>query len=347
MVSGMWSGLDDLARRFPSVAGDSGAIRDLALGSSAPRTNDRYLGVFRQFVDMCKSYGIPKSEYFPASPAVVALFVRQLHTLGRKPATIRVALSSITWVHVISGHANPCDDVTLRMVTGGAMRAGAGPVRHAMPLAADDLQDALTYLVATGTLKDLRLAAMMSMSFGAFLRISELLALTWQDVSVPPGPPERVEVFVARRKNDQEAHGTTRRIPAGMGDQTGMAPLLRAYAGALGRQWPQPNADPLWPQLPETGRPARLRPMGWRTANDELRRVLTTIGLPADEYSWHSHRAGAATSAADRGVPEPVMMAAGGWRSASAARTYVHYSNTTLTAASATALARGARASGQ
>ena len=82
----------------------------------------------------------------------------------------------------------------------------------------------------------------------------------------------------------------------------------------------------MWPAIDARGSVSHLEQMTRTEAYAALRAALDSVGVDGASYSWHSLRAGAATSAANRGVPEPVMMAAGGWRSVTAARGYVHYS---------------------
>lgn len=341
---GLWADVQRLTEGRPGLAEAFAATRDLALGSNAQRTRERYTGVFRAFTVFCAGHGIPRAAFFPASPAVVALYVQHVSARGLAASSIRVALAAITWAHIVSGHVDPCTDATLRLIAAGAQREAARPVRHANPLSPVDLDRCLRRLQARFTFRSIRLALMMRIAFAAFLRVSELMALRWCDITVRDGA---LCVFIARRKNDQEALGTTRLIPLEPESPVGVQPLLRDYAAALDQPVPSTSAMAMWPNLTPGGAPDYLSPMSRADAYAGLRAALTAVGVDGDTYTWHSLRAGAATSAADRGVPEPLMMAAGGWKSADAARGYVHYSAATMLATVATATAVGsARAAG-
>ena len=339
MSAGMWRELEEIADQFPALSQEAEATRDLALGCNAPRTSERYLGVFRKFVEFCRGAGLPRDAYFPASPAVVALFVQRLSARGLRPATVRVSLAALAWVHVVSGHVNPCTDATLRLVADGASRANAGPTRHATPIHPSDLRRVLEFLAWRGTPRSFQLASMMSIAFAAFLRIEELLALRWSDVTVGVGdPPAALLVFVGKRKNDQQREGVTRPVPADTATPTATWQLMRRYARAVRHPFPAGDDETLWPLIAEDGSVDYSVVLPRTAAYRALRFAFDAVGLRGDEYGWHCFRAGAATSAADRGVPEEVLMAAGGWKSTSAVRSYVHYSEATLVDVAATAL---------
>ena len=335
-AAGLWAELQRLGTDRPELAAAAEAARGLALGSNAQRTRERYTGVFRAFTAFCAGHRIPRTAFFPASAAVVALYVQHVSARGLAASSVRVALAAIKWAHVVSGYADPCTDATLRLVVAGAQREAARPVRHANPLRPVDLDRCLRHLQARYTFRSVRLALMMRIAFAAFLRISELMALRWCDITVRDGA---LCVFIARRKNDQEAQGATRLIPLEPESVVGAQQLLRDYAAALGQPVPSTSTLGMWPNWATGGAPDYLSPMSRADAYAGLRAALTAVGVDGDTYTWHSLRAGAATSAADRGVPEPLMMAAGGWKSADAARGYVHYSAATMLATVATATA--------
>lgn len=329
----MWVGVTDLARRHPSLRDAASNARDLALGSNADRSVQRYLGVFRQFVAFCRGHGLQRDEYFPATAAVVATYVQHINARGLSPASVRIALAALSWVHVTRGFTDPCRDPTLRLVAEGAQRDAARPVRHALPLSPEFLADAVEGLLDAGTSADVQLAAMMSVAFAAFLRISELLKLAWCDVTIRTNG-STVAVFLDSRKNDQERRGDTRLLPADVGSGGGLLAVLRQYALTVDHPFPSQDAATLWPRVVRGGRVDWTAVVPRGEAYAALRAALRKSGVPgAAEYSWHSLRAGAATSASNRGISEPVTMTAGGWKSAEAARTYVHHSEAVMTSA--------------
>ncbi len=339
--AGMWLQADDYARRFPSLAAAADFAKDLACGSNADSTSKRYLGVFRQFVRFCREHNIPSAEILPAAPTLVAFYFTHLSSRDLSTSSLRISCAAITWVHRVSGFPSPCDDPTLRAVVAGAERLAARPVQSSNPLPPALLQGVLLRLLAEGSVRALRLAAMMKVCFGAFLRVSELVELQWCDLTVPR--PDVLSVFIPWRKNDQQAQGESRVVPGSLDDVTSALSLMRLYSQAVQPEFPSVDRRSVWPAQ------APLRGFDWSRAvsltalYDELRFAIDAVGADGASYSWHSLRAGAATSAANRGVPEDLLMAAGGWRSASAARMYVHHSESRLLEASALAMAPGGR----
>ena len=323
----MWRDLDVFRRTYPSLRDAAAATQSLAFTSNADRTTQRYEGVFAKFVDFCREHGIPREEFFPAPPALAAMFIQDVASRGLRPSSLRITSAAIAWAHTVAGFPSPCDDPTLRFVLQGAQRANAGPVRNTVPISPEHLHELIVTLVDRGGVRALRLAAMVSIAFGALLRISELVGLTWRDVYIRQDGI--IIVHVVKRKNDQAASGKDCKVPPGDAPY-GVQAVIEAYAAALEFPFPARSKRWLWVPTDRVGAPDWLSQLGRTWMYDELRAELEAIGLSAADYSWHSFRAGAATAAADRGVPEPVLMAVGGWRSATAARTYVHYSDDTL-----------------
>ncbi len=298
---------------------------------------DRYLGQFRQFAEYCRAGGVPTSEILPADPSLVAPYIAHLSSRGLAPSSLRVAEAAISWVHRISGHPSPVEDRTLHQVSVGAQRLAARPVASANPLGPDMLELTIVRLLEEGSMPSLRLAAMIKITYGGFLRVSETLAIKWCHLSVRPG--NVLAVFLPRRKNDQAAAGQTRVMPGDLQSPTGALSLLLLYAQALSHPFPSGDQRTAWPSSSPGGSLIWDRPLPRQAAYDELALAFDAAGIDSNLYKWHSLRAGPATSAGDRGVPEAVIMAAGGWRSASAARGYIHLPAHVLVEASGTAMA--------
>ena len=57
------------------------------------------------------------------------------------------------------------------------------------------------------------------------------------------------------------------------------------------------------------------QPLSYTTALEDLRDILTRLGLDASEYGEHSGKRGGATAAAASGMPVEELQRLGGWRS--------------------------------
>ncbi len=140
-------------------------------------------------------------------------------------------------------------------------------------------------------------------------------------------------------KNDQAGVGDDRLIHGEVHSLTGALSLMNLYAQSIQHPFPSAHVTTAWPVVSPLGVVQWDRPISTQNAYDDLREALVAVGIDGDLYKWHSLRAGPATAAGERGVPESVIMLAGGWRSASAARTYIHVSEDVMVEASAAVLA--------
>lgn len=176
-------------------------------------------------------------------------------------------------------------------------------------------------------------AAATVLSFGAF-RAGDLMQTAgnkWQagrpmsrgDVTVQwQGPRARLRMHLRESKTDQLSKGETIYI-----GETGCSPCavtaMRAYLlqrgqaeGSLFRR-----------------KSGQTLSQDWFT--HQLRAALASLGLQANLYSSHSFRAGAATTAVQRGLPEATVKHLGRWRS-SVYKTYVRPPKQDLSAVAAT-----------
>ncbi len=132
--------------------------------------------------------------------------------------------------------------------------------------------------------------------------------------------------------------GHVRFIPDGAPALDGHPPLsdlLSRLAARHGVSFPNPTSGSLWLLAPHAA-----VMISRDSAYADLRAVLRDLGLPGDEFSWHGMRAGAATSAANRGVPAAHIAEAGNWRSMAGLQPYIHRDASSRAAAVATAMRR-------
>jgi integrase len=164
------------------------------------------------------------------------------------------------------------------------------------------------------------------LGYFCFLRTSEVARMVRGDISFERKQHEGVEIRVMRVhvnrlcKNDKERKGHTRFVQ-GLGTKNGpeiRRCMVRSMAKYLMMTREGANAsDPLFPKQ-GGGHMTADGPRG------RLKRWLGEIGVRnAHEYGFHSMRAGAATAAAQAGVPEQSIKLAGNWSSDNGVRPYI------------------------
>lgn len=168
---------------------------------------------------------------------------------------------------------------------------------------------------------------MIMLGYFCFLRTSEVARMVREDVSFEWRRHEGREIRVMKVhvnrmcKNDKERKGHTRYVQGR--DPTQKGPEIRQCMVRSMEEYMEmtqkgaKGADPLFPK--QTG--------GHMTADGPRGRLKYWLGelrVPdAGEYGFHSLRAGAATAAAQAGVPERMIKLAGNWQSDNGVRPYI------------------------
>jgi len=198
----------------------------------------------------------------------------------------------------------------IRDVMRGLRRAKGSAQDHAEALTVPLLRRVLEPL--GGRLLDQRDRALLLVGFGAALRRSELVALDVIDVAVVP---EGLRVTIRRSKSDQDGEGAVLAI-----GRTGRATCpAAAYAAWLAASGISQGA--VFRGISRHGR------IGARLSTDAVSAIVqaraAAAGLDPAPFSGHSMRAGFATSAAQAGIEERVIMQQTRHRSAASVRRYI------------------------
>jgi integrase len=281
---------------------DLGTLLDAARGyaslARADATRRAYRADWQSFSEWCTEHG---RVALPATPSTVASYLAALADAGRKPSTIRRALTGVSEAHRAAGFASPRTTAPVLAVMAGIQRrVGVAPTQKHPVLAAD-----LRRMVASlpGSARGLRDRAILLVGFAGALRRSEVVALDVADVAFGQ---DGVTVTVRRSKTDQVGAG--RKIGIPYGSEAFCCPVrtLRAWLDASGSE-----AGPLF------------GPCSARAVARLVKRAARNVGLDPSQFSGHSLRAGHATSAAIAGKSESAIMRQTGHRSHASVRGYI------------------------
>ncbi len=169
-----------------------------------------------------------------------------------------------------------------------------------------------------------RIGTLLSLMFAAFLRVSEAISLTRDDVSFLP---DRMDITIKKSKTDQIGKSEVRPVVRTNSDTCPVSNLQKWLT-----QLPSSTSF-LFPAFSGTGQPIE-RHMSADHVRRELKRVLGTCDIQR-KLTPHSFRGGAATAAIERGVPTRAVMAAGRWKSAGGFAPYISENVSTLAGATA------------
>jgi integrase len=289
------------------LAGTIDEAREYVARAKANNTLRAYRSDWQDFCAWCDRHGLPA---LPATEEAVALYLTDLAKTHRA-STLQRRLSSIAQAHKAAGFPSPTKG-RVSLVWAGIRRAkGTAPEGKAPALVAD-----IRRMVATlgEDLAGRRDRALLLVGFAGALRRSELIGLDVADVAFMD---EGLVVTLRRSKTDQEGQGTKLGIPYGSRPQTCPVRALRAWLEAAGI-----TGGPVFRPVNRWGQVLPGRLTGTAVALI-VKRCAKAAGLDPARYAGHSLRAGLATSAAQAGAPERIIMAQTRHKSLPMVRRYI------------------------
>ena len=288
----------------------------------APSTHRTYRSAQRRYTDFC---GTSSLSPIPVTQSILCLYVSSLAAQGVAHKSIKGYLSAIRHLQVDTD-TGISEMVTLSYILTGIKRtqaaSGSNAQRQRLPITAPIMRELKRAWESMGiNFNRLMLWAACCACFHGFLRSGEATVptrsaydpavhLSMADVSVSPGAePQFVVLRIKTSKTDPFRQGVD--VCLGRTDNA-LCPVaaLLAYVSRRGT-----NPGPLF--VFDDGSPLTREALV-----REVRGALAMAGIDAAQYSGHSFRSGAATTAAAAGVEDSVIKILGRWQS-SAYQVYV------------------------
>ncbi|KAL5463980.1 hypothetical protein EMCRGX_G032933 [Ephydatia muelleri] len=307
-----------------------GRLRHLLHRAVAPSTPTTYGAGIRKYYAFCTQFNL---NPLPGSKHTINLFAAYLSQVLQANTT-QVYLAAITHLHLTRGFSSPAhNNPTLNLAIRGMQRS-QGPAHlrpKRLPLTIGMLEQLLRLLNSDplSNHDKLMLKAALTIGFFGFLRVSEY-TLTTRGRFDPRLHPTRRDVtwvkeglhfLIKKSKTDQTGRGTI--ISMGYTHRASCPVMaLRAYF----QNCTAPPKAALFHF--HTGRPLTSRAM-----RAILKDLLLRGGYNTSKYNTHSLRIGAATAAAQAGLPPSTIQRLGRWSSTA----YTTYTQHPLTNPSDTA----------
>ena len=230
--------------------------------------------------------------------AVLAEYIRFLHTEGKSPATINLLLSAVKWMAEYYGIEDVAGPITKRIwsdIRGENRQTGR---RRTDGLTWEEVERVCAVAGSSGTAAGLRDAAMISLMSDCLLRISEAVAVDVEDIG-----EEGLQIHRGEGGDVLYICEWTRQLIIRYRRKSGIA------SGALFRRVRFQN------HVTEDR-------LGVKGAREAIRRRATEAGVEGC-ISGHSLRVGAAVSLADAGATVREVQQAGRWQGPTMPARYV------------------------
>lgn len=293
----------------------------------------------RRYLQFCDCWGV--QQPLPLNEELLCQFVAALGMEGLKHSTIKCYLSGVRYLQIAKGFNDPFGGAAsvhphLDYVMRGIKRHQAekgGKVKPRLPITPAILDRLQDRLCNRGSHDDLMIWAAACTGFFGFLRAGEFLCpspqeydptvhLSLADVALDNhSNPSIVRIQIKQSKTDPFRAGVD--VFLGRSDAK-ICPVM-ALSSYLARRGPQPG-----PLFIHSGSGT---PLSRASLVAALRQAVADLGLNPNDFSGHSRRIGAATTAASRGIEDSLIQVLGRW-SSSAYLQYVKIDRSQLAAVS-------------
>ena len=295
--------------------------------SLAPATRRLYAVGQRHSHTFCNMH---QRRPVPATEMQLAEFVTYLADRVKvAPVTIKTYMAAVRSLHVEQGFGNPFAGTTLphRVFTGVKRVHGTGPRLIRLPITLAVLRRIIYQLQRASWLPhtdQLMIGAACSLAFFGFMLCGELLGLQSGDVVIRREPTKHLVASLRASKTDPFRQGCS--VSVGSVNDSN-APLC---AVRLIEAYQRASA----PTMAGANHPFFKYKNGQALSRAHLtsvvQRLLERDGCPyAAAFKGHSFRSGAATTAAEAGVPDWLIKTMGRWAS-DAYLTYIKTPQATL-----------------
>jgi integrase len=298
------------------------AMAEGAYSANTLRAQKADGAIFQAF---CESRGAP---YLPAAPKTIRAFIEDRVKAGKKPASIRRHVATISRVHKAAGLLNPCSSEAVHLALKTMGRETSARQDQAHPLNWKDIKE---FIESAGEgLRADRERAMLCVAYETLARRGELVALQVRDIDFHPDGTGIA--LILRGKTDAEGQGRSAYLSR---ETVRWLKIWLEHAGidegAVFRRLIGQN------QIGGPLNPGSIAPI--------FKRVAQWIGMPErflNLVSGHSTRVGATQDLAALDIDLAAITQAGGWKSTRMPLQYAEKIN-----AARSGMARAAAASGR
>ena len=285
--------------------------------SKANNTVRAYQSDFNDFGLFCAQNGF---KSLPSEPKIVSLYLTYLSTKDVKMSTLKRRLVSIGVIHKIKGYYLDTKHPSIIENMMGIKRRKGSIQKGKKPLLINNLKKLINVIdnKKNEEIKKLRDRSIILIGFSGGFRRNEIVSLDFEDLEFMQ---EGLKISLKRSKTDQFGEGSVKGLP--YFDSSQYCPVVSI------RKWieiSKINSGALFRRFTKGSKLSDNR-LTDQTVALLIKDYLKLAGIESRNYSGHSLRSGFATSAADSGVEERVIMAMTGHKSTEMVRRYIKDAN--------------------
>ena len=285
--------------------------------SKAYNTIRAYKSDFSDFGIFCAQNGF---KSLPSEPKIVSLYLTYLSTKEAKMSTLKRRLVSIGVIHKLKGHYLDTKHPTIVENIMGIKRRKGSIQKAKKPILISNLKEIINVIDQQDKeeIKKFRDRSIILVGFSGGFRRNEIVSLDCDDLDFVA---EGLKINIKRSKTDQFGEGFTKALP--YFDSSQYCPVVSL------KKWIEISkikSGPVFRRFVKGSKLSEKR-LTDQTVALLIKEYLNLAGIDSKNYSGHSLRSGFATSAADSGVEERIIMAMTGHKSSEMVRRYIKEAN--------------------
>ena len=285
--------------------------------SKANNTVRAYKSDFHDFALFCAKNGF---KSLPSEPKIVSLYLTNLSSNEVKMSTLKRRLVSIGVIHRLKGFYLDTKHPSIIENVMGIKRRKGSIQRGKKPLLINYLKQIINVIdeQKNKMIKKIRDRTIILVGFSGGFRRNELVSLDFEDLDFVQ---EGLKINLKKSKTDQFGEGSMKALP--YFDNQQYCPVISI------KKWieiSKINNGALFRRFTKGSNLSKER-LTDQTVALLIKEYLKLAGIDSRNYSGHSLRSGFATTAAEAGVEERVIMKMTGHKSAEMVRRYIKEAN--------------------
>ncbi|XP_069108944.1 uncharacterized protein [Argopecten irradians] len=288
-------------------------VQTLLMQAIAPQTQALYKRAFQSLEQF-----VLKTSYLqsclPTTVGTLIYFIAHLNHQGMASSTVSTYTAAIGYINRLAGHPDPTQSFVVKKMLSAIQRGSYRPDTRLpiTPIILSKLVESLPH-TAVSHYQVCMLRAMYLLAFHAFLRVGEMAmntvkshVLQFQDIQIiqTSGRPTKLELTFRSFKGNYNIRPVVLAIHAKQQSSTTCPVTALFQFVQLRGTYPGPLFT----------FPSNV-PVSYQYFSSCLRSSLAWAGFRPNQYTSHSFRIGAASTAAASGVPDEEIQQMGRWKS--------------------------------